>query len=521
MSGGRQGHVVMLASENDALKGGKVGGIGDVLRDLPRALAGQGWMATVIIPSYGFLHKENPSKIIAKVSFPYGGSDTTGEIWEASGKDPSDGVRLLLLEHSGVRGTPIYFNDPPEHAFAQDATKYALFCSAVGQYLKEMDEPYVLHLHDWHTPFILLLRDLHPAFVHLKNVPTAFTIHNLAIQGTRPIRGKYASVEKWFPELFSHDDWIKGWKDPRYTEPSFTPMAAGIRFTHRVNTVSPTYAKEILLPSDKHNGHFRGEGLDEYLNAADREGRLFGILNGCEYPPDRRPAKIGFDALCDLMASEIGRWNSAKPSALYAALLSRVEVLRSRRCELVLTSVTRVVEQKVKLYFERASDGRRAIDEILDLLERTNGVYLFLGTGTPDYEKLLEDTFRSHERFVFLRGYSDHLASALYGSGTIFMMPSSFEPCGISQMIAMRDGQPCIVNAVGGLRDTVKDGVDGFQFSGSTLKEQADNLVRVTARAIDLWRTDRARWGEISAAAARARFTWDGSAKKYIELLYS
>ncbi len=513
--------VVMVASENDALKGGKVGGVGDVVRDLPRALARVGLRVTVIIPSYGFLHKKNPARLSARVQFPFAGTSAEGEVWEVTPKQVVEGVTYLVFEHPEIRGNPIYCHDPPGEAFAQDAAKYALFCSAVGRYLLEQKTGYVLHLHDWHTGTLLLLRELHPEFAGLKKPKVVFTIHNVAIQGTRPIRGKLSTVEQWFPELFRNVDWISRWKDPRYTDPTFTPMAAGIRHADRVNTVSPTYAKEILIPSDPAVGFIGGEGLESLLTNARDEGRLFGILNGCEYPEKQKSLRMTFGELCTLLVSETAGWKEQKGDAPGSKLAERIDSIRNRKPEVVLTSVTRVVDQKVRLLLEKGSGGNRAIDTLLSQLAKYNGVYLLLGTGTPEYEEALTDVHNANENFLYLRGYSESIGEVLYANGSIFIMPSLFEPCGISQMLAMREGQPCVVHAVGGLKDTVSDGLNGFQFSGASLRGKADAFINVTEKALRLHSTGRESWNGISAAAAKARFTWEESARKYIELLYT
>lgn len=514
-------HIIMLAAENAALKGGKVGGLADVIRDLPGALADLGWRVTVIVPSYGFLHLQNPSEPVGRTRFPFGGTKMEGEFWEVRPNGSKPGVRNLLFEHPSIRGTPIYHNDPPAYPFAQDATKYALFCSAIGSYLREVQEPFILHLHDWHMGFMPLLAELHPAFAHLKRIRSVFTIHNLAIQGTRPVRGSYASVEHWFPELFGRTDWIDEWKDPRYEEASFTPLAAGIRYSYRVNTVSPTYAEEILEPSDHRRGIFRGEGLDSDLREAKAGGRLSGILNGCEYPPDRKVPKMPFDSLCDLIISEVRTWMKRKADPLFPTVIDRISSCRNDSVAMLITSITRVVEQKVRLLGEEGSDGKVAIDEMLSAIGDAGGIYVVLGTGTTDYERMLEEKTRAGGRLIFLKGYSDPIAEALYANGDLFMMPSLFEPCGLGQMIAMRDGQPCVVNAVGGLKDTVVDGVNGFQFRGTSMREQVDRLVSVTRSALRIRSEDGARWEAIRTAAARTRFTWASSAQQYIQQLYS
>lgn len=510
----------MIAAENDSLIGGKVGGLADVIRDLPNALAKYEFEITVIIPAYGFLHKENASKFLTDVQFPFGGKSLKGKFFQVVPKIVHKNVTHLVFEHSAIRGNPIYSQDPPGQPFAKDATKYALFCSAVGQYLKGFPASSIVHLHDWHMGTMFLLGELHPGFAHLKNLKHVFTIHNLGYQGNRPINGKRASVAQWFPELFNDTTWNDKWKDHRYKDPQFTPIAAGIRFADKVNTVSPTYAEEILKPSDHKNGFYGGEGLEQYLRQAKKEKRLSGILNAIEYPSDREVNPISFTGLCDLITAEINKEDRKNSEGYFDLLISRIKKYRMSQPKILLTSVTRVTEQKVRLLSEKGSDGKCALDKILETLDHENGFYLLLGNGIKEFEDKCESVFRRHESLIYLKLNSNPVAQALYASGSIFMMPSSFEPCGISQMIAMRDGQPCIVHAVGGLKDTVIDGVNGFQFSGNTIKEQIDNFVTVTNKAVNICINDKPRWEKIKREASTARFEWSKSAKQYIDLLY-
>lgn len=513
-------HIIMLASENGALINGKVGGLADVIRDLPNALADFGFQVTVIMPAYGFLHKDNPSKILSTINFPFAGKIDKGEIWGVIPKFRKQNVTHLVFEHPRIRGTPIYSQDPHGQPFAQDATKFALFCSAIGQYLRGYSSSSIIHLHDWHMGVMFLLRELHPEFAHLKKIKHVFTIHNLGYQGNRPMRGKHASVEQWFPELFKNESWIDIWKDPRYKEPQLTPLAAGIRFADKVNTVSPTYAQEILKPSDHRNGFYGGEGLEQFLQQAKKENRLFGILNGIEYSPFGPAPRMTFRKLCELMITEVKIENEKNTEPLFTEVISRLDKLKTTQPDVLLTSVTRVTEQKVRLLFESGSDSKNALEKILNTLKQINGLYILLGNGTKEYEEKCIKAFKQHESLIYLKLYSPPIAQALYANGTIFMMPSSFEPCGISQMIAMRERQPCIVHTVGGLKDTVIDGVNGFQFSGESIKEQVDNLIATTKKAIDICLNDKTRWGNIKLEASKARFEWKESAKKYLDLMY-
>jgi len=126
-----------------------------------------------------------------------------------------------------------------------------------------------------------------------------------------------------------------------------------------------------------------------------------------------------------------------------------------------------------------------------------------------------------HDNFLFLRGYSDELAQALYLQGDLFFMPSSFEPCGISQMLAMRAGQPCLVHKVGGLRDTVKDRLTGFSFSGTDPASRADALVNTLQRALKMYLNYASSWKKMRKAATAERFSWADSIDTYLRQLYS
>lgn len=143
-----------------------------------------------------------------------------------------------------------------------------------------------------------------------------------------------------------------------------------------------------------------------------------------------------------------------------------------------------------------------------------------LGSG----EKQLEDRFaeiaRKTENFLYLRGYVDSLSGPLYAIADLFLMPSSFEPCGISQMLSMRDGRPCVVHAVGGLKDTVEHGITGFVFDGVSPQEQAENFVHCVIDAISLKQTNPSEWSNICSNAAAQRFSWPLAAKRYLETLY-
>jgi len=184
----------------------------------------------------------------------------------------------------------------------------------------------------------------------------------------------------------------------------------------------------------------------------------------------------------------------------------------------ILTSITRISEQKVRLMFEKGSDGRTALDSILSLVTERGAGYIFIGSGAKEYEKALGEAFLKYESFIFLKGFHKNSAAGLFKRGDLFVMPSSYEPCGITQMQAMREGQPCLVHAVGGLKDTVIDGGNGFTFNGKTLTEKVDNFVGAVRRALGIFYDEPSRWKVMVESARKARFGWEESAKQYAKL---
>jgi starch synthase len=297
------------------------------------------------------------------------------------------------------------------------------------------------------------------------------------------------------------------------------PMAFAIRRADRISTVSPTYAQEIQCPSNPDTGFIGGEGLEQDLTRAAEEGRLFGILNGCEYPASlgRKP---GWQRLVMAARETAEEWLEADPrAAVHERALERLDALPKRRPLHVLTSIGRIVSQKMQLFLEPLTDGRSALEHILDRLGR-QGVLVMLGSGERDYERRLAAIAADHANFIFLRGYAEEFGSLLYQGGDLFLMPSSFEPCGISQMLAMRSGQPCVVHGVGGLHDTVESGSTGFVFAGATRREQAVAFVDCVQHALQLRHDHPNRWQKIRKRAAAQRFDWASSANQYIRQLY-
>jgi starch synthase len=172
----------------------------------------------------------------------------------------------------------------------------------------------------------------------------------------------------------------------------------------------------------------------------------------------------------------------------------------------------------VRLLAVPTSDGRSALDAMLDELD--NGVMIILGSGDENYEHFLLQVMQRHENFLFLCGFSESLADLLYRYCDLFLMPSSFEPCGISQMLAMRAGTPCLVHKVGGLADTVRHMDNGFCFEGANLQEQVVALLAAFNEVQQLRSGRLPLWNNIGKNAAATRFSWEGVVQEYIDVLY-
>ena len=266
-------HIVLVAAENDALPGGKVGGLGDVIRDLPVSLARAGHRVSVITPGYGIFAATGKPCRLGSVTASFCGQSEALELIEVEAKLRVKGVTHLVFEHplfSASGAGKIYVNDNAG-PFATDAHKFALMCAASAEALVTgmVEQADALHCHDWHAALLLLLRQYSPRYAQLKKKAAVFTIHNLSLQGVRPLRGAQSALESWFPDLVYEAAQII---DPAHLD-CINLMRTGINLADRVHTVSPTYATEILRPSNWSEGIVGGEGLERDLQRIHGEGR--------------------------------------------------------------------------------------------------------------------------------------------------------------------------------------------------------------------------------------------------------
>ncbi|TFH73203.1 glycogen synthase [Gammaproteobacteria bacterium LSUCC0112] len=540
-------HIVMIAAENAALTAGKVGGIGDVIRDIPGALARQGHQVSVIIPAYQRLAHINDSLRLGEFTTVFAGKSETVSLYRVQPQHHRYNHPLVnhyLLDHpllAPCGAGAIYCHDE-SGPFATDANKFAFFCTAVCDWLisDELHKPDVLHLHDWHAAMVSVLRHFHPRYQHLQTIHTVYTIHNLSLQGIRPLRGDHSSLERWHPYLVSDALWSTNsdalnMTDPRYAD-CINLMRCGLLLSDRVHAVSPGYAQEIQQPNDPQRAFVGGEGLEQDLQALASKNRLFGILNGCEYsdtPVDTQHRYLAVNAqrnrLFSLIDKSLKQWagqHLTVPASFFHAACRLADWQRKRKpAPVCLVSIGRLTEQKVSLLYQPVPVHLRhhnvsesALSHLLSTLD--DGILILIGTGDRVMEEFCTRMMMEHHNFLYLQGFSEELADLLYGVGDIFLMPSSFEPCGISQMLAMRAGVPCVVHRVGGLKDTVMHGVNGFTFGGNSQDAQVSEMLGCVAAAADMARSNNETWHAIRKNAASARFLWDDVLQDYVNKLY-
>ena len=532
-----QPRVLMVAAECRDIA--KVGGLGDVVRDLSKALNRLETPVSVVMPCYG--QAQPRGELIDRYAVRFGSrADWPVQVFRRE----LDGVPVYLLhneEFFGGEYGAVYIDSDRlgRGPFEDDAKRFAFFSAATCELMQkraELHEINALHCHDWHTGVLLVLLRHDPRYQQLAStLSTLFTIHNLDYQGVRPfeLSGEtdLFSFAEWFPELYQ-DLKSKGalapLGDPHTPIPCFNPMRAGINLADNVNTVSPKYAAEITQPDDPARNFIGGRGLEEDLRR--RGDNLYGILNGLDYEVyDPAKLKPSFDV-------SIGGWQSARGqhkldllTRLDMHLLDMARRLGKgfKNSETVLSkmstfqpdewkdkplvvAVTRAVRQKASILLESLG----SVSVLEGMLKRD--IYLIL-FGTGELENQLEELNR-WPNGLFVCAYDPSFADLLYAGGDLFLMPSDFEPCGITQMIAMRYGCLPLVPAVGGLSNTVQDMRTGFVYSGATRQAARQALLDALDRALDCYINTRAKWEEMQVQALSARFEWTAAARQYLEL---
>ncbi|CAB1276727.1 glycogen synthase GlgA [Candidatus Nitrosacidococcus tergens] len=475
--------VLFAASEVHPLI--KTGGLGDVAGILPTALFKLGWDVGVILPAYPNCKQQLKNLVqVTSLSIP----SVTTPVIILKGELPGVPVTFWLVDsprHFNRPGNPYIGENGQE--WPDNADRFATFCKAIVHgfvtYPNLDWKPDVIHCNDWHTGLIPPLLD------SVANRPvTMFTIHNLSYQGVFP----YATFQEL--QLPNHL-WLSS-ALAFHNQLSF--MKGGLIFSDWLTTVSPSYAKEIMTPE-------LGCGLDDILRQ--RFKNLTGILNGADY--DR------WDPVQDSLIEKPYNKESWYDKVKNKLALQRQFHLPENKKIPMFGFIGRLVTQK----------GIDLIIKILPKIISEQIQIIFLGEGEEYYQSCLETLARKYpEKIGLSLGYSETLAHSIQAGVDIFLMPSYFEPCGLTQIYALRYGTIPIVHKVGGLADTIIDATPenldrelatGFIFNNPTSSE----LLHAIERCLHLY-AQPYLWQKLILTGMAQDFNWKNSAKRYLELYY-
>jgi len=460
----------------------KTGGLADVVGSLPKCIDKEYFDVRVFLPKYTCMKQEMKDKLqyVTHFYMDFNWQNVYVGVLEAV----VDDVHYYFIDNESYFGGFKPYGDD----VCYEIEKYAYFSKAVLSALPLINfQPDVVHCHDWQTGLIpVYLKERFRGDLFFTGMKSIMTIHNLKFQGKWDV--KTVKSITGLPDYYFTPDKLEAYKDANL-------LKGGIVFADAVTTVSETYAEEIKTA-------FYGEGLDGLLRA--RSGDLRGIVNGIDYT-DFNPETDKY------IVKPYNAVNFRKEKVKNKRALQEELGLRQDDKKMMIGLVSRLTDQK----------GLDLIAYIMDELCQDDIQFVVLGTGEERYENMFRHfDWKYSDKVSANIYYSDDLSHRIYASCDAFLMPSLFEPCGLSQLMALRYGTIPIVRETGGLKDTVQPYNEyestgtGFSFSNYNAHEML-NTIRY---AEHIYYDKKREWNKIADRAMAADFSWKVSARKYQEM---
>jgi starch synthase len=489
----------------------KAGGVGDVAGELPPALKAHGVDIEIVTPWYGVTSCREARRaggwelswhgvvervdvlttVLKDVPVTFLKNPTFFETDYSTGVHPPPFLSPHLFQKNY---STIYVDSAATLPYIDDAARFSFFSEACLELIARR-QPDIVHVNDWVLGYLLGRMTMRKM-----SQRKAMTIHNIGYQGNL---GRDL-IAGWPIEAMANDVRVGPmFADPRAGWDSVNALRLGMEAADVVNTVSPTYKKEMTLPEDPDRYFEGGKGLDPIAARLDRDGTLLGILNGFEYVTP--------------VGDETGFTATLAAKADAKAALSRAFQSPDG---FLFGFVGRAVEQKFKLLTEHVN-GRSVLEQILDI----PGVnFAAVASGQREYEQFLL-RLRGRPNVDVTVAFDRAKAQQISLGSDVFLMPSLFEPCGITQMESLSHATPPLVRWTGGLVDTVRPHTDaagtGFGFDGANRPEILRNLIDIARESVRLHHDEPDRFRILQRRGYAERFVWENSAREYIRRMYS
>lgn len=466
-------HLKIMFISAEVAPYAKTGGLADVAGSLPQKLKEMGHEVYIAMPGYKII--DAPQVYVTDFPVAVGGQQRTCIVRQLT---DAECTTYTLNNYHFFQRNNIY-------CYEDDGARFAFLCKASLELMKAMGvKPDILHLNDWHVgPAAVLLKELYrkkdPFY---KGIKTLFTIHNLEYQGHF---GREMLEIMGLPQNLFTPEGVEFYG-------MFNFLKAGLIYSDKISTVSKTYAEEILTERF-------GEGLEGVLQ--NRKKDLYGIVNGISYDV--------FNPMTDPTIPHPFDIKSLNGKALNKKALQAELGLPQRDVPLVVV-VHRLVSQK----------GLNLVIEAFEKMMNLDVQFALLGLGDPYLEETFTGFMKKHPDKVAVRiEFNEELSHRIYAGGDIFLMPSSFEPCGLGQMISLRYGTIPLVRETGGLKDTIRDASRNEDGNGFTFTEQtAEDYFDAFSRAVHMYRNEPGTWLELVKRGMENDFSWQNSAKEYLEI---